>query len=252
MTTDPQPTRSRLPLLIVVAAVIAVVALIALMIPRGGQTDALPAPASPTVSLAASPSPELPSPSPSQASTAPAVSSSPVASPTGTAPAECTDPGGGFVPTRFAIPAVGAEERVVSLNLDEDGNIAAPPKDEARTASWWNAGPMPGSSQGKALLSIHTYRTGKALGNELYADGEPQLAKGDLIKLYGEDGQVQCYEFTGATKVWVADYDPQSDVMIDYEGEPQLAIIICWDYTKATGTWDSRIFFYASPVTAAA
>ena len=124
--------------------------------------------------------------------------------------------------------------------------------DEARTASWWNAGPMPGGDAGKALLSIHTYRTGKALGNELFADGRPQLAEGDLIKLYGDDGQVQCYEFTGATKVWVADYDPESDVMIDYEGDPQLAIIICWDFNRSTETWDSRVFFYATPVTAAA
>ena len=248
MTTDPQAKRSRLPLLIVLAAALAVVALIAILIPRGGQTDALPAPPSTTPAVAASPSPSVAPPSPSVESPVPAATPSP----SNTAPAECTDPGGGFVPTRFAIPALGAEERVVSLNLDDEGNIAAPPKDEARTASWWNAGPMPGGDAGKALLSIHTYRTGKALGNELFADGRPQLAEGDLVKLYGDDGQVQCYEFTGATKVWVADYDPESDVMIDYEGDPQLAIIICWDFNRSTETWDSRVFFYATPVTAAA
>ena len=256
MTTPPQQSRSRLPLLIVLAAALVVVALIALMIPRGEDTDALPVPATSTPVPAASarPSPSTAPPTPSVSPSPLPASSSPAAGPPtlGTATPDCTDPAAGFVPTRFAIPAVGADERVVSLNLDEDGNIAAPPKDEPRTASWWNAGPMPGGDAGKALLSIHTYRTGKALGNELYAGGEPQLVAGDLIKLYGDDGVVQCYEFNSSTKVWVADYDPNSDVMVDFEGAPQLAIIICWDYNRSSGEWDSRIFFYGTPVSASA
>ncbi|HSO68477.1 MAG TPA: class F sortase [Arachnia sp.] len=256
MTTPPQQTRSRLPLLIVLAAALVVVALIALMIPRGEETEALPVPAttSPVPAASARPSASTASPSPSVSASPLPASPSPAAGPAtlGTATPDCTDPAAGFVPTRFAIPAVGADERVVSLNLDEEGNIAAPPKDEPRTASWWNAGPMPGADAGKALLSIHTYRTGKALGNELYADGEPQLKAGDLIKLYGDDGVVQCYEFSSSTKVWVADYDPDSDVMVDFDGAPQLAIIICWDYNRSSGAWDSRIFFYGTPVSASA
>lgn len=233
-----------------------VVALIALMIPRGEETEALPVPPTSTPTVAASALPPSPtvSPSPSVTASPEAPSPSPTAGPAtlGTATPDCTDPAAGFVPTRFAIPAMDADERVVSLNLDADGNIAAPPKDEPRTASWWNAGPMPGSDVGQAVLSIHTYRTGGALGNELYAGGEPQLQPGDLIKLYGEGGVVQCYEFTGATKVWVEDYDPASDVMVDFDGAPRLAIIICWDFNRSTEAWDSRIFFHATPVSASA
>ena len=50
--------------------------------------------------------------------------------------------------------------------FDENGNIAAPPKNLSHTASWWNAGPKPGSDAGKAVISVHTYRNGGALGND--------------------------------------------------------------------------------------
>ena len=79
------------------------------------------------------------------------------------------------------------------------------------------------------------------------------LARDDLPDLVQTgEGLVQCYEFTRSTKVWVADYDPNSDVMVDFEGAPQLAIIICWDYNRSSGEWDSRIFFYGTPVSASA
>ena len=147
------------------------------------------------------------------------------------------------------------ERIVVNTNTDsvnwvqENGNIAAPPKNLSHTASWWNAGPKPGSDAGKAVISVHTYRNGGALGNEMYSDEDgPALQPGDIIRLTSKKGKVQCYEFTGATKVWVKDYDPDSDDMVDFHGDPQLLIIICWDFNKETEDWDSRIFFHATPV----
>lgn len=161
----------------------------------------------------------------------------------------CQPVGEGFVPTGFQMERPVADEPVLSLGLDSDGAIAAPPKNQARTASWWNQGPRPGSDRGKVVLSIHTYRNGGALGNEMY-DGESQLQPGDLISLTDEAGNKACYEFVEATKVWVEDYDPNSDVMVDYDGDPMLAIVICWDFNRGTEDWDSRIFFYATPVSA--
>ena len=252
MTSAPSSARSRRPLVIAVAVVgVLALLLVALLWNRGGS-EAVPAasvaPSSSAPAVGASPSPTVSAASPSPSPTPSPTPSEPVSPEL----ADCTAVAEGFVPTRFAIPALGADERVVSLNLDDEGNIAAPPKDEPRTASWWNAGPRPGAEEGQALLSIHTYRNGGALGNELYSDGGPALEAGDVIKLYGDDGQVQCYEFTEALKVWVADYDPQSDVMIDFDGDPRLAIIICWDFNRSTENWDSRVFFYGTPVTPAA
>ena len=238
--TPPQQNRTRLIVLIALALV--GIGLIAFAVLRGMQPAASPSitpgPMSPSVGGTVDPT-----------SGSPAASTTPSSAPA-SAPGDCAAPGAGFVPDRFTIESLGADEPVVALGLDSKGNIAAPPLNEPRMASWWNEGPKPGSDKGKAVLSIHTYRNGKALGNEMYAGGENQLKPGDLIKLYGPDGKVQCYEFTEAKKVWVKDYDPESDIMVDFEGDPMLAIIICWDFNKGTEDWDSRVFFYAKPVTA--
>lgn len=161
----------------------------------------------------------------------------------------CTTTTEGFVPVRYTIEgSMDVDEKVLSLGQDDEGNIAAPPPSENRAASWWNEGPQPGT-EGKTVLSIHTYRNGKALGNEMYKDGQSQLQPGDTIKLYGDKGEVACYKFTEAKKIGVEEYDPDSDMMVDFEGDPELAIIICWDFdAKAEDAgqeaWKSRVFFY--------
>ncbi|MCG6566195.1 class F sortase [Tessaracoccus sp. ZS01] len=248
-TPEPQRRRSAR-LLVLLAAVVGVIALLVFALTRGGAPAAGPAaPASSSPAPASTTA--LPSPAPATPSASPAGQAPPSGNP---ALAECTAVSDGFVPQRFTIESLGADERVIALNLDKDGNIAAPPFDQPRTASWWSGGPKPGAAHGKAVLSIHTYNPSlpPALGNEMYEGGRSQLEPGDVIKLYGSDGQVQCYEYTEAVKVWVEDYDPDSDVMVDFEGAPQLAIVICWDYEASTKAWDSRILFYADPVVPAA
>ncbi len=148
---------------------------------------------------------------------------------------------------RYEIERFGTDEKVVSLGVDADGAIAAPPKSEPRTASWWNQGPAAGAEAGKTVLSIHTYRRGGALGNQMFEGGQSQLQAGDRIILHGAEGQVACYDFVEARKIAVSDYDPQSDTMVDFNGDPLLTMIICWDHREGTDIWDSRVFFYAEP-----
>lgn len=152
------------------------------------------------------------------------------------------------MPVRFEIERFGTDEPVISLGLDSTGAIAAPPKSEPNMASWWNQGPAAGVTAGKTLLSIHTYRRGGALGNRLYEGGQSALQPGDRIVLRGAAGEVACYDFVEAKKVFVEDYDPSSNVMVDYSGDPLLTMIICWDHRSGTDIWDSRVFFYAKPV----
>ena len=57
-------------------------------------------------------------------------------------PGACVAPDeAGFEPVRYSIERLGVDANVVSLGHEEDGAIAAPPKDEPKTASWWNEGP---------------------------------------------------------------------------------------------------------------
>ncbi|MFV0428817.1 MAG: class F sortase [Arachnia sp.] len=229
---------SRRRLIVVAGAIVLLAAFVTYLVFRPSDVNVSP-------SLSPSASTSQASVSPSQ-STVPSTS----ASPSPSSEDGCQAPSGeGFVPNRFVLDNPAADEEVMSLGLDENNAIAAPPKNLPRTASWWNQGPKAGSDKGKVVLSIHTYRTGDALGNEMYTDEGPQLQPGDRITLYGENGEKACYEFVEAVKVWENEYDPDSTVMVDHDGDPMVAIIICWDFKADTENWDSRIFFYFTPVT---
>ena len=165
-------------------------------------------------------------------------------------PGACSAPDeAGFVPVSYSIEKLGVEANVVSLGNDADGNIEAPPKDEPKTAAWWNMGPTAGSNAGQVILSIHTYQSGEAVGNQLYKDGTSQLAAGDVLKLTSADGRTACYQFTEDQKIMVSEFDQNSEVLERQTGDPALAIVICWDHNKETNEWDSRIFFKFKPVT---
>ncbi|MDO5678648.1 MAG: class F sortase [Propionibacteriaceae bacterium] len=243
MTQAPgSKSHSRTALIVVGVALVLVLGLVIFnLVKPGTPTAQEPPAATEPASTGAEPAASTPTPARATASGS--------AGATDARLAECTEVTDGFVPQRFTIDALNADETVLALDVDQQGNIAAPPLDQPRTASWWSGGPKPGD-EGRALLSIHTYNPSlpPALGNEMYEGGEPQLKAGDLIKLYGKDGQVLCYEYTKDHKFWMDEYDPDSDVMIRETGDPELAIIICWDYDKRTKNWDSRVLFYAEPV----
>ena len=140
---------------------------------------------------------------------------------------------------------------MLSLGLDESGAAQAPPKNDSQGVAWFDEGPKVGAAKGNAVLSIHTYRNGGALGNAL-KDDKTGLKPGALVRISDASGTTVCYTLERQTKVWVKDYDPNSTVLYDYEGKPQAVIVICWDFDPATQAWDSRILYYLKPVAPAA
>lgn len=223
---------------VALVAVAVAVALALLFIFQNNSSSTSPAPsatASPTTSDGASP--DSTTPDPTAESSAAATECSPLDEL-------------GFIPVRYTIERLGVDADVLALGVDEGGFVAAPPKNQPQTASWWSGGPAPGSGLGQVVLSIHTYQNGGAVGNQLYADGKSQLQPGDVLKLWDAAGRMGCYEYVADEKVMVSDYDQDSDVMVRLDGDPALAIIICWDHNKETDDWDSRIFFRFKPVTA--
>lgn len=141
------------------------------------------------------------------------------------------------------------EMPVISVGLDESGlAAAAPPNDEGYTIAWYNKGPKVGSDMGKVVLSSHTFQFGGALGNEL---NEGLLEIGDVIKIADEMGNTACYRYSGNAHIMVADYDPYSDIVYDYEGRPQIAVVVCSDYT-ITGEALGRVIYYGDLISEAA
>ncbi|MGJ6981072.1 class F sortase [Aestuariimicrobium soli] len=248
--------RTRLVAVGVVVVVVAVAAVIGWRSTRPGTGDA----ASPA-SVASTPPLTASTPARSTSATSPSATSvratsvsagSTSASASGSAPADCSSPTAPMDdPTRLTIDSMKVSSHVMSLGLDESGAAAAPPKNDSQGVAWFDEGPKIGATKGNAVLSIHTYRHGGALGNEL-RDAKTGLKPGALVKVTDSHGTTVCYTFERQTKVWVKDYDPMSTVLYDYEGSPQAVIVICWDFNQATSAWDSRILFYLKPVAPAA
>ncbi len=153
-------------------------------------------------------------------------------------PQEITDP------VSMTLVSQNLEMPMISVGLDADGAAGAPPGNEGYTIAWFNQGPRLGSDIGKAVLTSHTFQFGGALGNDLNG-GLLQL--GDIIKVADAQGNTACYRYSGNTHILVADYDPDSTILYDYEGAPQIAIVVCSDYTAA-GEALGRVIYYGDLV----
>ena len=165
----------------------------------------------------------------------------------GPVPAGCMKKPKPIVPVKYSIDGMELSAKVLSRGVDETGAAGAPPKNDPSSMAWFNKGPKIGSSEGRAVLTAHTFHKGGAIGNHLY-DKNSGIKKGDIIRLTDKLGQTVCYRYDHDTKVMVKDYNPNSNVLYDNNGPAQAAIVICWDYAKKTGEFDSRIIFYAYPV----
>lgn len=181
------------------------------------------------------------------------TSAAPTSKPSATAkavPAGCMSSLKEIDPVRFKIDQMKVDTKMLSLGSDAEGGAGAPPLSDNSSVGWWNQGPKVGSSQGHAILTIHTYRNGGALGNKLY-DKSSGLKDGALVRMSDASGNTQCYTVEKQMKVWVKDYDPNSNLLYSNSGSPRAVIVICWDFNRSNEEWDSRVFYYLKPVTLA-
>ncbi|GAA2181984.1 hypothetical protein GCM10009785_19290 [Brooklawnia cerclae] len=154
---------------------------------------------------------------------------------------ECsTDPQPVDDPVSITLVRQGMTMPVLSLGQDGSSAAAAPPNNESHTVAWFNEGPKVGSDMGKVVLSSHTFRFGGALGNEL---NDGLLDVGDVVLITGSDGSNICYRYSSSLHVIEADYDPHSDIVYDYTGAPQFALVVCSDYDSA-GNALGRMIYY--------
>lgn len=136
---------------------------------------------------------------------------------------------------------------VMSLGFDEAENAPQiSPKEEPFTVAWYNEGPKVGSAKGKVLITGHTYpEGGNGIGNELNAG---LLKAGDLLKVDDKDGNAVCYRYREEKHIYVVDYDPNSDIVYDEVGKPELLFFVC-DNHIGDGVWAGRRMYYADLLT---
>ncbi|WP_394276755.1 class F sortase [Luteococcus sp.] len=164
-------------------------------------------------------------------------------------PAGCSTDFSRMTPTRATVGDLVRDTPVLSLGVAKDGSVATPPFSQPNSIGWYNLGPRPGDVTGKVVLTAHTFRNGGALGNAMHASKDG-LRPGDVIRISDASGRTLCYRYTTSTKIAVKDYDPDSTVLYDAKGRHQLAIVTCWDFDARREHWDSRIIYYAEPITA--
>lgn len=70
-----------------------------------------------------------------------------------------------------------------------------------------------------------------------------------MIRISDGGGRDVCYRFTGALKVRVSDYRPDSGLVHDNDGPAQLVIVVCSDYPLVGDAAASRALYYADLVT---
>lgn len=148
-------------------------------------------------------------------------------------------------PTRFTMVRDTRTLTMMSLSRDESDAAGAPPISEGYTVGWFNEGPKLGSTQGKAVLTSHTYFTGTALGNEL---NNGLWSRGDIIKVEDNNGNNACYTYRDNAHILVEHYDPESSIVYDEANSPMFAMVVCSDWDEH-GNPLGRMIYYADLIT---
>ncbi|MGW0903083.1 class F sortase [Streptomyces sp. NPDC002853] len=135
-------------------------------------------------------------------------------------PADAAPPLPASRPLRVKIPAIRVDAPLTNLVIQNDGRLAAPPKDDANLAGWWADGPSPGT-RGTAIVAGHVdTSTGPAVFYDLGA-----LKKGMAINVTRDDARTAHFTID-SIDVYDADHFPDDKVYAD-TGRAELRLITC-------------------------
>ncbi|MEW2412932.1 class F sortase [Streptomyces sp. NPDC046866] len=230
MTEDEseQPPRRRSPW-----GVLALVMLSGLAIMRNG-VDLEDGPPQPTAASAVAPAAPLPS-------GAAAVPQAPARVPAPQASAMPPEPLDHSSVQRIRIPDIKVDAPVMTVGVDAQGWIDAPPPQDPNLAGWYLNGISPGQ-RGSAVIVGHV---DNAQGPAVFY-GLGSLRKGNHIEVDRYDGRTAVFEVYGV-EVFSKDTFPGARVYGD-TGLPELRVITCGgSYTKARG-YDGNVVVFARMV----
>lgn len=145
-------------------------------------------------------------------------------------------------PISVRFPSTGAESKLLSLGLRDNGTLEVPPDGPGAPASWFNGSPTPGEL-GPAVLLGHVNATDGGPG--VFA-GLRALGPGDLIEINREDGTTAVFEFDRGEQ-YPKDAFPTQKVYGNTDGA-ELRLITCDGYDPATGEFDDNYVVYAKLV----
>ncbi|MFF1297726.1 MULTISPECIES: class F sortase [unclassified Streptomyces] len=139
--------------------------------------------------------------------------------------------------TRLAIDFLDVDAPVMSLRLDRERRLPAPPDDDANRVGWYEAGPSPGQ-QGTAVAVGHLDTD---TGPAVFA-GLGELRRGRLVEVTRADGRVAVYA-VDTIKSYEKDRFPNREVY-GSRGRPELRLITCGgNYDRRTGYSGNVVVF---------
>ncbi|MEU3727718.1 class F sortase [Streptomyces sp. NPDC031705] len=144
---------------------------------------------------------------------------------------------------RIRIPTINVDAPVMTVGLDAQGWIDAPPPQDRNLAGWYLNGISPGQ-QGSAVIVGHV---DNAQGPAVFY-GLGSLKPGSHIEVERYDGRTAVFEVYGV-EVFSKEAFPGSRVYGD-TGHPELRVITCGGaYSKAKG-YDGNVVVFARMVEA--
>jgi len=153
-------------------------------------------------------------------------------------PAPTVPPPG--VPTRILIPALGIDDPVIPVGLEEDGAMEVPP---AELAGWYRYGTAPGSDRGSAVIAAHVdHEDQPGVFLEL-----ARLEVDSEVTVIDDAGVASSYR---VIERWQVDKDLLPvDELFRSGGDPVLTLITCGGaFDRSARSYDDNIVVRAVPI----
>ncbi|MFI7239058.1 class F sortase [Streptomyces cyaneofuscatus] len=141
-------------------------------------------------------------------------------------------------PARIRIPAIGIDESLISLRVQQDGRLGVP--DEPGTIGWWSDGPRPGAPGATVVVGHVDSATGPGAFH-----GLSTLDPGDEVTMVQDDRSTITFTIR-ALRQYGKNAFPDSQVYTT-TGPPALHLITCsGTYDRSRHEYRDNLVVYAT------
>lgn len=139
-------------------------------------------------------------------------------------------------PVRVEASDLGMSIGVIPVGVADDGQMVVP--DDARTAGWYEYGPIPGAVEGTAVIAAHVDSV--AAGGLGPFARLAKIRRGDVVTTTDAAGRTTTFEVVRVEQVAKPEIDWHD--VFTRDGEPRLVLITCG------GNWNSDARHYSDNV----
>ncbi|MEU4030483.1 class F sortase [Streptomyces anulatus] len=141
-------------------------------------------------------------------------------------------------PSRIRIPAIGLDQPLIGLRVQQDGRLGTP--DDPKELGWWSDGPRPGAPGATVIVGHVDSATGPGAFS-----GLSTLDPGDTVTMVRDDRSTITFTIR-ALRQYGKDAFPDSQVYAT-SGPPSLHLITCSGaYDRSRGEYRDNLVVYAT------